>query len=402
MLQLRQVQNLIVKNKVVLLRTDFNVPMKNGVIQDKTRIIHSLPTIKYLIAHKAKLVIISHAGSPKGNIINELSLINVRDELEAQLNIKVKFCSHSVGIEVRNTIASLQAGEVLLLENLRFNIGEEQNDPKFAHELSSLGDIYVNDAFACAHRKHASTYDIAKILPAAAGLSLLQELDNLTAALHNSNTPLTTIIGGSKVHTKLDLMENLVNKSDYIIITGTIANVCLSAKLHDFSLLSVEERSVLAHAAMILQKAKSTNCKIILPQDIVVYDLVNKTISIKQLNSKSIKSLGENVKVMDIGPKTLHQITNIVQKSNTVIWNGPVGIFEHPPFDYGTTYVSKLIAHETRMRNIRSIAGGGDTISAINHAGFTKDFTYISVGGGAFLEWLKGKSLPAIDMLAIH
>ncbi|WP_371222774.1 phosphoglycerate kinase [Orientia tsutsugamushi] len=394
MIQLKQLSDVIVKDKVVLLRLDLNIPQEGGKITDNTRIVRTIPTIKYLILHGAKVVIISHLGNPKGRIELTLSLRSVVTELEALLNIKVQFCPESIGATPKNAIIKMKAGEVLLLENLRFNSGEELNDATFVNELSSLGDIYVNDAFSCSHRKHASIYGLPAKLPSAAGFLLLSELKHLTSIFSNANKPFTVIIGGAKMSTKLDLLNSLITKADYLIVAGAMANIFLAMKHFNIG-ASLYKPELVNVASLILKKATLTNCKIILPFDVVIQNFNN--ITTIELNSSLV--MQSNAKIMDIGPKTIAQIINIIKISKTIIWNGPVGAFEQPPFDHGSTCLSKAIAEKTRTGSFCSVAGGGDTISAIKKSGVIDDFSYISTGGGAFLEWLQGKTLPGVEAL---
>lgn len=396
MIQLRQLSDVIVKDKVVLLRLDLNIPQEGGKITDNTRIVRTIPTIKYLILHGAKVVIISHLGNPKGRIELTLSLRSVVTELEALLNIKVQFCPESIGATPKNAIIKMKAGEVLLLENLRFNSGEELNDATFVSELSSLGDIYVNDAFSCSHRKHASICGLPAKLPSAAGFLLLSELKHLTSIFSNANKQFTVIIGGAKMSTKLDLLNSLITKADYLIVAGAMANIFLAMKRFNIG-ASLYKPELVNVASLILKKATSTNCKIILPFDAVIQNFNSNNITIIELNSSLV--MQSNAKIMDIGPKTIAQIINIIKISKTIVWNGPVGAFEQPPFDHGSTYLSKAIAEKTRTGSLCSVAGGGDTISAIKKSGVIDDFSYISTGGGAFLEWLQGKTLPGVEAL---
>lgn len=396
MIQLRQLSDVIVKDKVVLLRLDLNIPQEGGKITDNTRIVRTIPTIKYLILHGAKVVIISHLGNPKGRIELTLSLRSVVTELEALLNIKVQFCPESIGATPKNAIINMKAGEVLLLENLRFNSGEELNDATFVNELSSLGDIYVNDAFSCSHRKHASICGLPAKLPSAAGFLLLSELKHLTSIFSTANKPFTVIIGGAKMSTKLDLLNSLITKTDYLIVAGAMANIFLAMKRFNIG-ASLYKPELVNVASLILKKATSTNCKIILPFDAVIQNFNSNNITIIELNSSLV--MQSNAKIMDIGPKTIAQIINIIKISKTIVWNGPVGAFEQPPFDHGSTYLSKAIAKKTRTGSLCSVAGGGDTISAIKKSGVIDDFSYISTGGGAFLEWLQGKTLPGVEAL---
>lgn len=396
MIQLRQLSDVIVKDKVVLLRLDLNIPQEGGKITDNTRIVRTIPTIKYLILHGAKVVIISHLGNPKGRIELTLSLRSVVTELEALLNIKVQFCPESIGSTPKNAIIKMKAGEVLLLENLRFNSGEELNDATFVNELSSLGDIYVNDAFSCSHRKHASICGLPAKLPSAAGFLLLSELKHLTSIFSNANKPFTVIIGGAKMSTKLDLLNSLITKADYLIVAGAMANIFLAMKRFNIG-ASLYKPELVNVASLILKKATSTNCKIILPFDAVIQNFNSNNITIIELNSSLV--MQSNAKIMDIGPKTIAQIINIIKISKTIVWNGPVGAFEQPPFDHGSTYLSKAIAEKTRTGSLCSVAGGGDTISAIKKSGVIDDFSYISTGGGAFLEWVQGKTLPGVEAL---
>ncbi len=382
--------------KTALVRVDFNVPMDNGAITDDTRLRVALPTIDALVAKGAKVALLAHFDRPKGKVVPEMSLKPIVEPLAKLLGKPVAFATDCVGDATKSTIDALPAGGVVLLENVRFHAGEEKNDPDFARQLAAIGDLYVNDAFSAAHRAHASTEGLAHLLPAYAGLSMQRELNALDAALGNPKRPTLGIVGGSKVSTKLDLLKNLVGKLDALAIGGGMANTFLYAQGHDVG-GSLCEKDLKDTALEILKEAEAKDCKILLPLDVVVAqefkaNAANRTQDISA-------PLSSDDKIFDAGPKTVEQLTRVMSEAKTLIWNGPLGVFELPPFDAATTAAAKFAAAQAKSGNLVAVAGGGDTVAALNHAGVIDDMTFVSTAGGAFLEWMEGKALPGVAAL---
>lgn len=377
--------------KKVLVRLDLNVPVDNGVVTDATRIERSLPTINDILKGGGIPVLLSHFGRPKGQYVPEMSLRVVVPALEKALGKTVTF----VEKPSRAELDALPAGSVVLVENTRFAPQEEKNDPGMAQFLASLGDAYVNDAFSCAHRAHASTEGVAHHLPSAAGRSMQKELDALSAALTTPQRPVLAVVGGAKVSTKLDLLGNLSGKVDQIVIGGGMANTFLAALGHDVA-KSLCEHDLLDTAREIIETAKKNGCEIILPVDVTVAkefaaNAPNRACGLDELEADDM--------ILDIGPKTIEALKTRLSDVKTVVWNGPFGAFEIEPFDTGTNTVAGLVAKATKAGEMISVAGGGDTVAALNRAGAAEDFTYISTAGGAFLEWLEGKELPGVEVL---
>jgi phosphoglycerate kinase len=382
--------------KIVLCRVDLNVPMLHGRVEDGTRIRKIAPTIKELIRQNAKVVVLSHFGRPEGQFVREMSLAPLTDFLgEALDGVNVKFALDCVGEAARDAVANLKNGEVLLLENLRFHAGEEANNPKFVEELASLGDFYVNDTFSCSHRKHASILGIAKKLPAAAGLLMQDEIENLEKIMCAPERPMAAIVGGSKVSTKLKLLNTLIKKVDLIVIGGAMANTFLKASGYKIG-KSMYEEKLLETAAEIMQKARKYSCEILLPVDVVVADKLEAMYECKIVPVNKIPASGM---VLDIGPLSIAEIAQKLESYKTLVWNGPLGAFEFRPFDVATISLARSVAALTSGGNLISVAGGGDIVAALNVAGLTESFTYISTAGGAFLDWLQGESLPGIEVL---
>jgi phosphoglycerate kinase len=382
--------------KTALVRVDFNVPVDNGAITDDTRLRVALPTIEKLTAKGAKVALLAHFDRPKGKVVPEMSLKFVAPALSALLGTTVAFATDCVGPDAADVLKLLPAGGVALLENVRFHPGEEKNDPDFARQLAALGDLYVNDAFSAAHRAHASTEGVAHLLPAYAGESMKRELNALDAALGNPQRPTLGIVGGSKVSTKLDLLKNLVGKLDALAIGGGMANTFLYAQGHDVG-GSLCEKDLKDTALDILKEAEAKGCKILLPLDIVVAQ------DFKAHAPNRTQDLGAPIsaddKIFDAGPKTVAQLTEVMAASKTLIWNGPLGVFELPPFDAATVAAAKFAATQTKAGKLVAVAGGGDTVAALNHAGVAADMTFVSTAGGAFLEWMEGKPLPGVVAL---
>jgi phosphoglycerate kinase len=382
--------------KTALVRVDFNVPMDNGTITDDTRLRVALPTIEKLTAKGARVALFAHFDRPKGKVVPEMSLKPVAKPLARLLGKPIAFASDCVGEAAKSVIDALPAGGVALLENVRFHPGEEKNDPDFAKQIAALGDLYVNDAFSAAHRAHASTEGVAHLLPSYAGESMKRELNALDAALGNPQRPTLGIVGGSKVSTKLDLLKNLVGKLDALAIGGGMANTFLYAQRHDVG-GSLCEKDLKDTALDILKEAEAKGCKILLPLDIVVAQdfkahAPNRT---QDLSAP----LSADDKIFDAGPKTVDQLTEVMAASKTLIWNGPLGVFELPPFDAATNAAAKFAASQTKAGKLVAVAGGGDTVAALNHAGVAGDMTFVSTAGGAFLEWMEGKPLPGVEAL---
>jgi len=400
MLKLKTLDKLIkqtqIKGKRVLLRADLNVPMQQGKVADNTRIIRIVPTINELVKHGAKIIVLSHFGRPGGKFVRDLSLAPIVDALSAALGGKeVLFGVDCVGPSAKAAIEKLNDGDVILMENLRFHAAEKDNDENFAKRLASLGDIYVNDAIACAHRTHASIHAITKHLPSFAGYLMQEELEHLHSFLASPDKPVAALVGGSKISSKIDLLENLVPMVDYLMIGGGMANTFLYAQGNKVG-TSLCEKDLKKTAQRILEKAKKSECKILLPSDCVVASELKTS---PECQVVDIKSIPEDKMVLDIGPRTAAEWSNVLYQCKTVVWNGPLGAFEYSPFDVSTITIARVIAEQTATGNLKSIAGGGDVLSSLSRAGLRKGFTYISTAGGAFLEWLEGKELPGVKVL---
>ena len=384
-----------IANKKILVRADLNVPIKNGEISDTSRLISAIPTIKTIKSLGGITILMSHFGRPDGLYKEELSLKKVIPELEKLLNFPVKFSSELVGRNVLKKVDGLIGGEILLLENTRFFAEEEMNDKSFSKELSELGDIFCNDAFSAAHRAHASTVGISNLLPNCAGHLMKKEIDTLENVLKKPEKPLTAVVGGAKISTKLNLLLNLIEKVDYLVVGGGMANTFLFAQGTQIG-KSLCEKNLKETTQRIISKAIENNCEIILPHDVVVASEFSANANFSIKNVKNINSLDM---VLDIGPSTCDKINEIFSISKTLIWNGPMGAFELAPFDKGTITTSVYASKLTKSGKLISVAGGGDTVSALKKSGVEKDFTYISLAGGAFLEWMEGKKLPGVECL---
>lgn len=393
--QFLTIDDVDVTNKTVLIRADLNVPMQEGKVTDLTRIERLLPTIIDLT--NAKIILLSHFGRPKGQASEEYSLKQILSALTMVFGQEVKFVADCIGFEAKQAVQNLKPGEILLLENLRFHPEEENNDSEFAKKLASLGDIYVNDAFSCSHRAHASVVAITQFLPSYAGRGMQAELENLARVLENPKRPLMAIVAGSKVSTKLDLLKNLIQKVDYLVVGGGMANTFLKAQGLPIG-QSLCEEDMMSTARIILEEAQGKGCEVILPQDVAVATEIKPQTSRRVVLVSSVQA---DDKIVDIGEATIEFIESKLSSCSTVVWNGPVGIFEIPPFDKGSTALAKRIADLTQQRKLISVAGGGDTLAALAHAGCEQQFTYTSTAGGAFLEWLEGKVLPGVQALAV-
>ena len=385
------------KGKTALVRVDFNVPMEGGEVADDTRLHAALPTIQLLTNAGAKVVLLAHFDRPKGKRVPEMSLKPVVAPLAALVKKAVAWADDCIGSEARTAIDAMKPGDVALLENLRYHAGEEKNDPTFAGELAKLGDIYVNDAFSAAHRAHASTEAVAKLLPSYPGLSMERELKALDSALGDPQRPVLGIVGGSKVSTKLDLLKNLVTKLDKLAIGGGMANTFLFAQGHDVG-ASYCERDLAETAREIIRLAGQNKCELLLPVDIVVAEVMAPNAPSRV---RALGQVDEHERILDAGPETIARLKRAMAESRTLIWNGPLGVFEIPPFDRGTVEAAKEAAKLASEGRLIAVAGGGDTVSALNHAGVAADFTFISTAGGAFLEWMEGKVLPGVEALKL-
>jgi len=379
--------------KKVLLRLDLNVPLSNGKITDTTRIDKILPTINFLLKNKAQIIILSHIGRPKGKIINELSLKPVCESLKNKLNQDIRLISKNIKGVKSEDLFDTHDEKIVILENLRFYKEEEENDNLFAKHLASLADIYVNDAFSCTHRAHASIFEITKFIPSYAGLQLNLEIDALTKITSEIKKPITCIIGGSKISTKINIIKNLIPKFDNIIIVGGMANNILKFKGYNIG-KSIQEDDCDKIIEEIFSLSIKKNCKIIYPEDVTVGKDLNGSPEIKELNNVS-----EDELILDIGPKSIKSINKIIEESNTILWNGPAGYFENPSFAKGSLEIVKKIIEKNKANAIYSVAGGGDTVALLNSVGAVNNFDFVSTAGGAFLEYLEGKELPGIKAL---
>ena len=384
-----------VSGKIVLLRGDLNVPMADGRVTDKTRIERLMPTVRELSEKGARVVILSHFGRPKGKRVPDMSLGPIVPAVAEVLGAPVAFAEDCIGDVAADAISEMNDGDVLLLENLRFHAEEEQNDPMFAAKLGKLGDLYVNDAFSAAHRAHASTHGVAKTLPAYAGRNMQAELEALQSALGNPQKPVAAVVGGAKVSTKLAVLTNLIEKVDMLVIGGGMANTFLHALGTDIG-ASLCEKDLAETAREIMAKADQANCEVILPSDVVVA----KEFKAGADNEvRQIASVPKDGMILDIGPESAAALAQRLETCKTLLWNGPMGAFEIEPFDAGTVKVAQAAGKLTANGNLVSIAGGGDTVAALAHAGVSEKFTYISTAGGAFLEWMEGKELPGVAVL---
>jgi len=382
--------------KVVLARVDINVPVDaDGNVTDTTRIERIVPTVKDILAKGGKPVLMAHFGRPKGQVVPEMSLKIVVPALEKVFGLPVKFAADCIGAPAKEAVAALQPGEVLLLENTRFHAEETKNDPGFSAALAALGDVYVNDAFSAAHRAHASTEGIARLLPACAGRLMAEELSALETALGAPVRPVVAVVGGAKVSTKLDLLNNLVNKVDHLVIGGGMANTFLAAQGIDVG-KSLCEHDLADTARTILASAKTAGCEVVLPTDVVVAWEFKANAKHETVAADGCPA---DAMIFDAGPDSVAYINKVVDGARTLIMNGPLGVFELEPFGAGTFAMLDEIAAQTDAGKLTSVAGGGDTVAAINAAGKAGNFTYISTAGGAFLEWMEGKELPGVAAL---
>jgi phosphoglycerate kinase len=385
-----------VAGKRVVLRADLNVPVEDGKVGDRTRIERIVPTIRELLDQGASVVVLSHFGRPKGKVVREMSLQPVVPALADALGRKVGFASTDWRDGAAIAAAeSLKPGEVTVLENTRFHPGEESNEAEFARQLASLGDVFVNDAFSAAHRAHASTEGIAHHLPSAAGRTMEAELTALKAALEHPTRPLVAVIGGAKISTKLDLLGTFTRFADVLVIGGAMANTLLKAQGRNVG-RSLIEADLVEDARRILDEAQAAGRRIVLPVDAVVASELKAGAATRTVD---VTDVGENDMILDVGPATVATVNGEFDAAATLIWNGPLGAFEIEPFDRGTVLAARHAARLTGEGRLMSVAGGGDTVAALNHAGVADEFSYVSTAGGAFLEWLEGKPLPGVKVL---
>jgi len=389
-------ENLNIEGKRVLIRVDFNVPINGGSITENSRIEKVLPTIKFLIKKKAKIIIIAHLGRPKGKIVPELTLKPIAKKLSYYVNQDVVFLNESIGSLVIQNSKKIPNGKIILLENIRFHKEEESNSVSFAKELSKIGDIYINEAFPCSHRAHASVCEITKHINSFAGKQLIQEVNAIKMLTDNAKKPTTCIIGGSKISTKLGILINLVKKMQNIVIVGAMANIFIKHQGYNIG-QSIFEKNQENLIENIIQESKKNNCNLVLPEDVIAS---------KNHNSKgvlkSIDQINDNELILDIGEKTLQNIFKVIDESKTILWNGPAGYFEIDAFSAGSKKIANKISENTKTKSLISIAGGGDTVAAINKFKCSNGFTYLSTAGGSFLELLEGKALPGIKALEIN
>jgi phosphoglycerate kinase len=392
----KTLDDLAVAGRRVLLRADLNVPMKEGTVTDTTRLDRLAPTIAELADKGARVVVVSHFDRPKGKRVPEMSLRPVAEALAASLGRPVAFADDCVGPVAEQAVGALGDGAVLVLENLRYHAGEETNDAAFARALADLADLYVNDAFSAAHRAHASTEAVARLLPSAAGRLMQAELEALAAALTSPQRPVAALVGGAKISTKLDLLGNLIGRVDKLVIGGGMANTFLNAAGTNVG-ASLCEHEMADTARAIMDKAKDAGCEIVLPVDAVIAaEFKAGTASA----TVAIDAVPGDRMILDVGPTTVAALTALLGECRTLVWNGPLGAFEIAPFDAGTNAVAQAAVRLTKASGLLSVAGGGDTVAALRHAGAIDDFSYVSSAGGAFLEWLEGKTLPGVAALA--
>ena len=386
-------KNLDLKGKKVLLRVDLNVPMENGAITETSRIEKIIPTIKLLLEKQAKIIIISHIGRPKGKVVEGMSLKPISEKLSFLLNKEVLFNKEPINKNTLLAINKISNGKIIMLENIRFNEGEELNNNEFSKQISDLGDIYINDAFSCSHRSHASVEGITKYIPSYFGLQITEEINALKKITSEIEKPVSLIIGGSKISTKIKIINNLIKKFNNIIIVGGMGNTMLK---HTGSNIgkSICENDCGSLIKEILESSKKYNCEITIPKDAIVSTSLDG-----EGEEKNINEIKDNEMILDIGPKTISSIETIISNSRTILWNGPAGYFENPNFQNGTKKILELISQKTKNDKIFSVAGGGETVAAINKFKKFDSFTFVSTAGGAFLEYLEGKTLPAIKAL---
>ncbi|QLH40972.1 MAG: phosphoglycerate kinase [Defluviicoccus sp.] len=391
----RTIDDLDVSGKRVLVRVDFNVPMKDGKVTDTTRIDRTVPSLKELASKGAKVIVLSHLGRPKGKKNLEFTEKPVAEALSAALGAPVAFAPDCIGPEAKAVVDALKPGEFAMLENVRFYAEEEKNDLEFAKKLAENGDILISDAFSCSHRAHASVEALAKLIPSAAGRLMQAEVEALSAALEKPAHPAAALVGGAKISTKLDVLGNLTEKVDQIIIGGAMANTFLAAQGKDVG-KSLCEHEMLDNARAIMEKASKAGCEIVLPSDAVV---AGEFKAGAPSTTVGVDAVPADQMILDVGPDSITSLSQRLAGLKTLMWNGPLGAFEVTPFDKGTNAVAQEAAKLTKEGKLLSVAGGGDTVAALAHAGVQSDFSYVSTAGGAFLEWLEGKTLPGVAVL---
>ncbi|MEE4211846.1 MAG: phosphoglycerate kinase [Parvularcula sp.] len=384
------------RGKKALVRVDFNVPMKDGEVADVTRMERSVPTVRHLMDQGAKVILLSHFGRPKGEADESMTLEQVVQAFANELQAPVGFVDATVGERARQAVAEMEEGDVLVLENTRFHAGEEENEPGFSADLAALGDVYINDAFSAAHRAHASTEGVARLLPSAAGLALARELDYLAAALSNPERPMMAVVGGAKVSTKIDVLTHLIGKADKLVVGGGMANTFLLAMDLEIG-KSLAEPDLVSTAQDILRRASDAGCEILLPKDVVVAEEFVAGATTKVRPADQVQG---NEMILDLGPDSVDSYAAALEGCKTLVWNGPLGAFETPPFHTGTVELARFAARLSKNGQLTSVAGGGDTVAALGVANVIDEFTYVSTAGGAFLEWMEGKTLPGIAALA--
>ena len=379
--------------KIILLRLDLNVPLKNGIISDDTRIVKILPTLEFLIKNNSKIIIISHIGRPKGKWNEIFSMKPVCEYINKKINSQVKLIKKNIFELKKEELFSNSKDQIVFLENIRFYKNEEENDMNFSKHLASLGDLFINDAFSCSHRAHASLCEITKYIPSYAGIQFEAEVNALEKVTKNIKKPITCIIGGSKISTKISIIKNLIPIFDNIIIVGGMANNLLKYKGHSIG-KSIQETNCETNIDDIFETSKNYPCSIILPEDVAVGKTMDDRAKIKELNQIENDDI-----ILDIGPKTINKVKSIINKSKTILWNGPAGYFENPQFSKGSIAIGNQIANQNKLGQIFSVAGGGDTFALINIIDIFDNFNFVSTAGGAFLEYLEGKELPGIKAL---
>ncbi len=391
----KTIDDLDLAGKRVLVRVDFNVPTEGGKVSDATRLERALPTVRDLVEKGAKVALLSHFGRPKGKRVGEMSLAPVAEAFATLLGAPVAFASDCIGPEAERVIGALRDGGVAVLENTRFHAGEEGNDPEFVKALAANGDVYVNDAFSAAHRAHASTEGLAHHLPSAAGRAMERELNYLAAALAAPERPMVAVVGGAKVSTKLDVLLNLVKRANVLVVGGGMANTFLHAMGIDVG-KSLCEPDLAGTAREIMAESKRSGCEILIPSDGVV---ATEFKAHAESRVRPVDKVETGEMILDLGPATVDEIAARIEKAKTLVWNGPLGAFEIPPFDTATVEAARFAGARAKAGDLVAVAGGGDTVAALNHAGVADDFTYVSTAGGAFLEWLEGKTLPGVAAL---
>jgi phosphoglycerate kinase len=396
-MRFRKLEETDVKGKRALVRVDFNVPMADGLVTDDTRLRSAVPTIEYLRAHGAKVILVAHFDRPKGKRVASMSLQPIAAALGALLNTPVAFTDDCIGAGAAEAVAALPESGVLLLENTRFHPGEEKNCGELSAELAALADLFVNDAFSTAHRAHASTEGVARILPSFAGKAMERELLHLDKALGNPQRPVLAVVGGAKVSTKIDLLQNLVRRVDALAVGGGMANTFLAALGKEVG-KSLCERDFLPTARTIMDTAAKHNCRILLPDDVVAATEFRANAAHRICSADDVHP---NEMILDAGPKAVAALAAAMESSKTVIWNGPLGAFETPPFEAATVQAATMAGRLAKAGRIIAVAGGGDTVAALNLAGAAQDFTFVSTAGGAFLEWMEGKVLPGVEALKV-